>query len=707
MKINSTDWVLYRINPLKKQTFLRGRVEIKFEEFSKTPTYIANRLQQLSNRYVYTEIISHSEKWGDLDLLLVADKNASKYAENFKTSFKASNSPYYGFKGIFDHTFHLGVSDSIMSLYDALNSPIYDSGTKKAISTDIIKRLSERNLTFKEVMVKWNKLYEETKEKINQLKKFMKEDQKKQFLAELWEYNEETKKVVANREYILIYNVPSDLEISSHELNSILLNNYVTYLYPYEVVHDILTIKSKKYKIVNGNFECTEELYNALSQNSTKDPIIDINWESDIEVVKLTTTDPIATSTAIKINTCDIKKFIGYLNVKFPNKNYSIFKEEKKPDKPGPKVKKQSQEKYRELYKERMSSKKDVTQRPWQKRLEGLPKPGMSAPVEPRKVCCMEIQTGKIFRGLNTRVEKLVNSGAYEYCQKKFWKQIIYYFDIEANEVKFIGPARYNAKLKKYELPITTNISKSPKDRRLGERREKRELAKEKQNAFFSYNQNGRRMILKKQKIVIPGENSSAKRYGLDRYGKYEYSYKYTEKPSIKTIFHVDNFKPPILDESNRIQQSAKDLKEYIDSLNKPKSNGRIRKNKNPKRLGLALSWEAVLTVGKSDTISKDTILDVLQIKAFHKKEAEDKLNRIIKSKSDKEGKVKVFNYGEYYVCHGELVGRFTGKTTPWITKTGNLRSKENILKKKYYSKPKKVRKITKSLKELKKDSDI
>ena len=194
MKINPTDWVLYRINPLQNKNFLGGRVEIKFEEFSKIPNYLHDRLQQLASRYVYTEIPSYSEKWGTIDILLIADENASKYVEKFKTSFKAPNSSYYGLRSILDPRYHPTVSKALMSLYGLLNHPEYESGTKKAIATDIVKKLSEDKLSNEEVHERWLTLYRETKEKINQLKKFMENINKQKFLVELSPYDKEAKK---------------------------------------------------------------------------------------------------------------------------------------------------------------------------------------------------------------------------------------------------------------------------------------------------------------------------------------------------------------------------------------------------------------------------------------------------------------------------------------------------------------------------------
>lgn len=654
MKINNNDWILYEIDPNSGSRHSESRIIIKFEKFENIPKLSKPRILKLASRYVYAGMTDYNTKLGNLTLLLICDERGEKYADKYKIVFKPSNSPYKGIRHYIDNPYRksndnvymklygalnypLVPNDSItMRMYEKLNHPLLPDGTKKSIALNVLNYLIRDTKSLNEIFEDVDILYNETKEKIKQIKQYMETPNK--YLVELSKYNEETKKVELNHDIIFIYNADKRAGLETEKkVNDLILRSFVDPNNKKDIVQDILTIKNNKYKIASGNFKFTGDKWANYTNKSQKDPLVDINWEES----KILHTTCIIDNKEEKRDFHvygNAKKTLKYLQVKYPKLKYSTndFISKPKTEKPGPKQKKEIKSELDK--KETKPIKKELSER--SKYLNSLPKIGESAPVSTRKVCCMEKKTGRIFRGLKTRVDKLVDSGAYEYCQKKYWKQTIYKWNEKHKKVIIKTPAKYNKEKKEYFLPQSTNIIKSPSGKKLGERYQKKELNKERQNAKANYQRGGRILKIREQKT-----------------------------PDGKIIYHHDMMSKHKMSEADRTQQIAKDLKKYEESLGKPKSNNKIRKNKNLKRRLEHKSWEAILTIENHDTILKK-----VYVKAMTEKEALDKLNNIIINygKKDEKGNVTIKNYSQYDIVCGKVIGKLTGKTKPWVRQIKN-----------------------------------
>jgi hypothetical protein len=598
---------------------------------------------------------------------------------------------------------------------------------KKNVGTLLLKSLSRNvdrhaylDILFNSINEKIDQIKSDIREVHNYLKIGDKLNQKmknqnEQYLVELLKYDKEAEKIDMDvREVIYIYSTfEPKTEFSKKLILDMLKAKYVNHKDEIDVKKSLLTIKGEVYSLTgHGIFQIvTEDNWNAYTNNNTKDPLVDINIE---DVIEATLSVKYANGTEDIKRICKLKddslqNIVNYYNSKYHTgeKVYSIPVTK---EKPGPKRKESKKEYYDRLYKERMKKKDDVpwNDRPWKERYKDLPKIGESEPKPIGKVCCLEKQTGKIFRGPKNNVKKLVDTNAYEYCQKKYWKQCEWKWNEKNQKIFIKGPAVKNEETGEYELPITTNITKSVTGKPLGERAHKKQLNQDKRNSVAMMNKGGNRFKI--DTIEVPSKERSKKggssrhlmtveevevpmmRNGIDgpeqMYDKkgnprikivkkfvrdkddkkpLNYSYNRTITPKSKKINQLHNFKKGIPDPVQQNERMAKDLKEYEEKLKH-----RTRKSRNQKRGLDCKAWEAILLdesrLNKGDLTK---IVRTIWIKAFTEKEANDKLQKEINCITDKLGL-----YLSYKTGLIKLAGKLTGNRKPWVKKTGKNRIK-------------------------------
>lgn len=691
MKINKKDWVLYKENPTGYKKWCKGLVKTKYERFDKIPNTIAKRLQTLANRYIYSEMISYDQKYGNLQLILITNEKGEKYAQKLDFLFKALNKPYTPFKVLSDSKYLKHPYSSFTGLLECLNKEWWGDETKKSIAVLILDMFLNKDDYYDNCIKEARWLAHLVKIKINHLKKELERMKNlDKFLVELTRYDKETKKNTSDREFAFIYNVPEEKGLTPKDMTDILKHSFINPKDKYDVLHNILTIKGNNYVINSGHTDFTGERWDNMSNKGEKEPIIDIDYERG-DWCKINGLDKEYIFRPQNIN---LQNIVNYYKEKTSNKNISspvlIEKVEKK-DKPGPKQKKNDNQYYWELANERAKEQpKERTNK--MKDFD----PSKAEEDRDKKVCLMNINTGRIYRIRQSQANIWMQDGIWEYCQKKFWKKQIYNgYTKEGEPIIVSTPAKWDKDKKRYILPITTNINKSMYGRKLGERNQKKQLHQEERNAYRLASQNGHRLQLEKQKIYIkPKEElqkvqrkSSIRQYKkvfitktnkitrekepwyiieqrIDENGKIyyvqtdkqmfklvpegreEFNYDYEIKPKgyYKTLIHRKN-KKRIPGDVERQTRSAQDSADYIHSLK-----GKNKTSKNPVWHKADRAWEYEMTFKDKESVKGN-------IKAKSEKEAKDKLTKFVTNKKPESYKL-------------------TGNVRDWVTQSYKQRPK-------------------------------
>ena len=219
----------------------------------------------------------------------------------------------------------------------------------------------------------------------------------KQYLIELNSYDKEKKQITGNREAVLV-KFKESYPTSPVDIILLLESMFINADDNYDMTQSILTIGDGSYKLGSGDTKYTDERFKLLTDakglleeiDMTSPTVYKFYFKGEKKGKSLGTGEEY-----IRIpRDVSIKQVLKFYQQKYPNKNYSLNNN---------------------------SIKKELSER--SKKLGDLPHKGETSEKQLRKVCYKKKDGEKIFRGLFKEVQKLVNSGDYEFTSKLAWKR--------------------------------------------------------------------------------------------------------------------------------------------------------------------------------------------------------------------------------------------------------------------------------------------
>lgn len=432
MTIKPTNWVLFTID---RKTY--------FGEFSKLPEKVQVRLENLHSNWHKSYVLLANNVVG-LRLHLIVSEEGRKYVEKVHFLFKGLNSSIYSIFNLPGGKYWKNGEMPEIGFKKGLNSDL-GFEAKKIVGLQYLERLCDNIVlpepkTFEASTPKayWKKHELEIIELLTRLKNKKLEERPmkaKKFLVELTKYDKENKKILSEKEAIIL-EFKETHPINSKEIIDLLLSIYVDSDDAWDMTQEILHIGDGHYKIGSGIIDYSEERLKMFGNGT----LVELNmfnpnhykfYYKETKTVK--GKDKTVTGEEyIRIpKEVSIHNVLKYYQKKFPKKNYTF---------------------------DNKIIKKDLSER--SQKLVDLPHKGETPAKELRKVCYRPVGGTRIFRGVYEDVKHYVDSGKYEFVPKAAWKKQI--LDDEDN-LLVKGEAN------------KSNITLPPdRGKKLGERKEKR-----------------------------------------------------------------------------------------------------------------------------------------------------------------------------------------------------------------------------------------
>jgi hypothetical protein len=430
MLIQPTDWVWFTYRA--RTQFCRFDLIHPELQYSIDQLFRQLRTYHMSDPHI--DLVVHS----------VVPKEGEYLSQKVNLLFKGFYKPYYtlwtlpsGHHWVDGEMPHTG-------FFDTLNS-VSDTELLKQVHFNYLRHICEfvkvpdslKNVEHCD----WQKHSEEIKKILHRKKPEESPMKVKNLLIEVGEYDKKKRKLTFNRDAVHI----KTMDQANYDRKAIktLHALYVNHDDIWDSTHEILSIGGSSYKMSSGWTSYDEERLRLLTNG--KPPLLTLDL-TDTKPVVIHHEQRIADGTQKITDTWHLPKsanpvqVIKYFQKKYPHNNYSLY--EKKITKG---LSKRSQE------------------------LANLPKVGETPEKNLRKVCYKRKDgDGMIFRGPFEEVNKLVETGDYEFASKQAWKSQILETIIDEK-----GNRRYV--LIKKGTDHKSNITQPLYEgRELGERKEKR-----------------------------------------------------------------------------------------------------------------------------------------------------------------------------------------------------------------------------------------